>query len=261
MRFGFAALAVLSVSLFSFAASAQEGKLTPEQKEEIRGVVRDYLTTDPTVTKDALSALQQYMEAEASTRLKAVVKENTDAIYNSKLSPVGGNPSGDVTIVEFFDYNCGYCHMAAALVERLVREDPGVKIIYKQFPILSEDSSTAAKVALAVAKQGKYTEFHAAMMNKKPEESGSPSDPMAAATALGLDMEKIKTDSESAEVKAEIEQNYALAQKLGIRGTPAYIIGDTLTPGAISYAQMQELVAAARTKQEAKEAPAPTKMN
>lgn len=246
MRFlGFAAVYLALVS----PALAADG-FTEAQKQEIRQVVRDYLVSDPTVVKDAVDALQAKMQADELARVNSVIKEQHDALFKSPTSPVGGNPKGDVTVVEFFDYNCGYCHATAPLVEALIKDDPGVRLVYKEFPILSESSAAAATAALSAAKQGKYVEFHNELFSSEGEVTMDRL--LAAATKVGLNVDKWKKDLGDADVAKEIEANRGLAVRLGIRGTPGFIIGDKMYPGAMSGEQLKAAVASARADKKSK---------
>ena len=135
-----------------------------------------------------------------------------------------------MTVIEFFDYNCGYCKKAFPEVAQLVEKDKQVKVIFKEFPILSKGSEEAARVALAAKMQGKYWEFHRAMLEAQGQanEAGA----LRVAEKLGLDMARLKKDMASAEVKKEIDDTRKLATKLGIQGTPHFLVGDRIIPGA-----------------------------
>jgi len=158
---------------------------------------------------------------------------------------VGGNPKGDITVVEFFDYNCGYCKRVAPTVSAVLNNDPNVRIVYKEFAILGPQSLVAARAALAAKRQGKYHEFHDAMMSAEQADGDSVT---ATARALGLDYEKLVKDMEDPKITEQLERNYRLATALGINGTPAFVIGDRLVPGAVDETTMMEIIAAERAK-------------
>jgi protein-disulfide isomerase len=162
-------------------------------------------------------------------------------------SPVGGNPDGDVTLVEFADYNCAYCRRIAPTLVEAEAADPQLRIVYKEIPILGSDSVFAAKAALAARQQGKYVDFHRALMNVR----GVAAEGLvfAMATKVGLDVEKLKTDMEAPQIEAAIDRNIALARALGINGTPSFVIGDQIVSGAIDLEAMQRLIARAREQQ------------
>jgi protein-disulfide isomerase len=156
--------------------------------------------------------------------------DNAKDIYRSADAAVAGDPKGDITVVEFFDYNCGYCKRGMPEVQKLIQADPRVRIVFKELPILSKGSEETARVALAARMQGKYWEFHQAMLASKGVANEATA--MKTAEGMGLDMEKLKADYKSDAVKAELEQSKALAKKMGINGTPHFLVGDKSIPGA-----------------------------
>jgi protein-disulfide isomerase len=203
----------------------------PAQRKELNAIIKEFLLTNPEVLFDAQAVLESRMDKIQSERMAAAMKEYAGDLYRAAASPVVGNvKGGDVPIVEFFDYNCGYCKKAFPDVAKLMEKDKKVRVILKEFPILSKGSEEAARVALAAKMQGKYWEFHRAML----ESQGQASEASALRTAekLGLDMAKLKRDMASAEVKKEIEDTRKLATKIGIQGTPHFIVGDRVVAGA-----------------------------
>ena len=162
--------------------------------------------------------------------LEAIIKDNSAEIFRPAASPVVGNSSGDVTVIEFFDYNCGYCKKALSDVAQLIDKDRKVKLIPKEFPILAKGSEEASRVALAAKMQGKYWEFHRAMLESQGQANEASA--LRIAEKLGLDMARLKKDMASAEVKKEIDDTRKLAAKLGIQGTPHFLVGDRIIPGA-----------------------------
>jgi protein-disulfide isomerase len=159
---------------------------------------------------------------------------------------VAGNPKGDVTVVEFFDYRCGYCKRVTPVLKELMAGDPNLRVVFKELPILSPESNLAAKAALAAEAQGKYLPFHEALMAS--DSSLSMPDILQLATALKLDTAKLQADMNKPEIQAAIQKNHALAQAVGITGTPAFIIGPELVPGAIELPALKELIAKARKR-------------
>ena len=160
------------------------------------------------------------------------------------MSPVSGNPQGDVTVVEFFDYRCGYCKRAFPSVMALLKADSQVRVVWKEFPILGPVSLFAARAAMAADKQGLYHEFHVAVMGA--EEELTEDTVIALAAANGLDIDRLRADMEDPAIDAYLEETRQLAQALGITGTPAFVVGDTLIPGAVDPARLQASVADAR---------------
>jgi protein-disulfide isomerase len=212
------------------AAPATSGPFSAEQKTALEKIIKDYLLNNPEVLMEAQAALEAKMETIQAERLKVALVESAGEIFRRPSAPIAGNPNGDVTIVEFFDYNCGYCKRAFTDVAKIVEKDPKVKVVFKELPILSKGSEEAAKVALAAKLQGKYWEAHRALIALRGEANEQSS--LKAVEKLGLDMARLKTDMESAEVKAEIETVRNLAQKMGIQGTPHFLVGDKAIPGA-----------------------------
>lgn len=240
--------AALAAAVFAAPALAEEAKkMTDAERAEIERVIKEYLKKNPKVVVDALEQWRADERRRQKEEQAKAVKVNFKALTRAEGSPVGGNPDGDVTIVEFFDYRCGYCRRVMPTMLNAVKEDGNVRIVFKEFPILSPQSRIAARAALAAEKQGKYMEFHTALMNL--EANITESLVVALAKSMKLDADQLAKDMNSEEVKAEIEANYALAEKLRIRGTPAFVIGETLVPGAIDKEEMQKLIAEARAKQ------------
>jgi protein-disulfide isomerase len=209
---------------------AEPAGFTPDQKQEIEKIIKSYLVANPEVFLDVQTALEEKMEKEQAEKLKAVVAENAAEIYRQPNASVAGNASGDITVAEFFDYNCGYCKRGLADVVKLVESDPKVRVVFKELPILSKGSEEASHVALAAGKQGKYWEIHRALLEAKGHVNEAAA--LRIAEKLGLDMDKLKQDMASPEVKAEVEKSEALAKKLGVNGTPHFLVGDRAIPGA-----------------------------
>jgi protein-disulfide isomerase len=173
--------------------------------------------------------------------------ERTDELLRDPDSPISGNARGDVALVEFFDYNCPYCKRAAPEVARAQSNDPKLRIVYKEFPILGASSTFAAKAALAAHRQGKYVEFHNALMDAR----GTLTEKAVLDTAgrLGLDLDRLKADMATSAVQAAIDRNLALARALNINGTPGFVIGEQIVPGAIDLARIERLIREARGKE------------
>jgi protein-disulfide isomerase len=170
------------------------------------------------------------MEKIQNERMAVAIKDNSAEIFRPAASPIVGNSNGDVTVIEFFDYNCGYCKKAFPDVAQLIDKDKKVKLIPKEFPILAKGSEEASRVALAAKAQGKYWEFHRTMLESQGQANEASA--LKVAEKLGLDMARLKKDMASPEVKKEIEDTRKLAAKLGIQGTPHFLVGDRIIPGA-----------------------------
>lgn len=234
----FAALALLAVCvagtpLGSIAAT----EFTPSQREAIEGMIHDYLMKNPDVLIDALRAGED-------AKAKQVLSERHREIFDDPATPVGGNPQGDVALVEFFDYRCPYCKQVQPTLETLLRKDPNLRFVYKEMPVLGPSSVVAAHAALAARLQGKYEAFHNAMMAAK----GQISDDVVyhVAGSVGLDVDRLKRDMESSEIDQAVKANLALAEALDIRGTPGFVIGDHIIPGAIDLDALKDLIAESR---------------
>ena len=237
--------------VLSGSAAAQEqshpGGFAAEQVEGIEQIVRDYLLAHPEVLIQSITEYQRRLKQVEAERQQETVAASHAALTQDPDSPVMGNPDGDVTIVEFFDYKCPYCKRVAGTLKEVIEADGKIRLVMKEFPILGPQSIKAARAALASARQGKYEEFHWALMIQP----GNMSDPhiRKIASSVGLDVERMQKDMESEEIDAMIRRNNQLARRLQITGTPALVIGDTLVPGAIDRKALENLVAQARDKQ------------
>ncbi len=227
------------------AQPATAGTLTDAQRKEVEDIVRELITKkEPEMIIRAAQNVQERMEKDETEKGQKAVEKNIDKLVNDSDSPVGGNPKGDVTMVEFFDYSCGYCKLAQPNVVKLLESDKNIRFVYKELPILGPNSVTAAKAALASVAQGKYEKFHEALMTSKDHLNESSI--MDLAKEVGLDTDKLKKDMESEKVQKILATNVELAKSIGARGTPAFIIGGKLFPGAVPIEQMKDAVSAAR---------------
>jgi protein-disulfide isomerase len=211
-------------------ATAVTADFSAGQRQEIEKIIKNYLITNPEIFLEAQSALEAKMEKEQGEKLKVAIAENAREIYRDPVADTAGNPNGDITVVEFFDYNCGYCKRGLHDVIKLVESDPKVRVVFKELPILSKGSEEASRVAIAAGKQGKYWDVHRAMLESKGAMNEASA--LAIATKLGLDIEKLKKDMASPEVETEIKKSEALAKKMGVNGTPHFLVGDRAIPGA-----------------------------
>jgi protein-disulfide isomerase len=234
------AAALLAATPLARAADA----VTPAQKSAFEQIIHDYILHHPEVVIEALQSAEDKMKAQGEERARAAVVERRQELLEDPTAPVAGNPKGDVTIVEFFDYRCPYCKQVEPALEALLKEDRQLRIVYKELPILGKDSVYATRAALAARKQAKYDKFHAAMMAAKGQIDEKIILQVAAST--GLDVERLKSDMNASEIDDVIKRNYDLAQALDIHGTPAFVIGGELVPGAIDIATMKQKIAAAR---------------
>ena len=210
-------------------------------KEEVQEIVKEYINDNPEVIVNAFQKYRTEQQAEQQKEQREQFLANKEKVLSSDVSPTVGSDADDaLVVVEFFDYNCGYCKRAIGAVKKVIEENEDVRFVFKEFPILSDSSRVAARYALAAAEQGKYLEYHNALMNAKGGKSEEKL--LSIAEDLGLDTEKLKKDAGSSKIEKEISDNRALAQSLGISGTPAFIIGDEMQPGYIPYERMQEII-------------------
>lgn len=214
-------------------------------KTQIETIVRDYLIANPEVLLEATDALKAKQEKQREGRFASAMTKNEAQVLRSPGDHVVGNPDGDVTIVEFFDYQCGYCKQVLPDLLKLIEQDKNVRVVIKEFPILGEASVLAASAAIAAKKQGKYWEIHQAML-KEPELTEDTI--MRIASRLGLDTAKLKKDMTSKDVEDQITQTHDLARKLEIDSTPSFIIDNKQVPGALSVEQFKRHIADARKK-------------
>jgi protein-disulfide isomerase len=244
---------LLAPALFALAlcaappvASAQS--FSDTQRGDIEVIVKNYLVSHPEVLEEAMAELNKRQTAEEAKKHEANVTQNANTIFNSPRGVMLGNKDGDVTFVEFFDYNCGYCKRAMADMLDLMKTDPKLKVVLKEFPVLSPGSVEAAQVAVAVRMQDpsgkKYLDFHQRLLGGR-----GPADKahaLAAAKDAGLDVARIEKDMASPEAKATIEENFKLAESMGMNGTPSYVIGKQVVIGAIGLEGLKEKIGLAR---------------
>lgn len=241
----FASLICLLLALPAMADShkAADG-VAVQDKAAIERIVRDYLVRHPEVIVEALQEMQRRETLAEAERSRAMIAAHITRLDDPTGRFVAGNPDGDVTVVEFFDYRCGYCKRAFPSLMEAITQDGNVRLVFKEFPILGEDSMLAARAALAAARQDRYYDMHVALMQERG--SYTLAKVLAIALDLGLDVDALRRDMDAPEVEAAISTNYELARALKITGTPGFIIGDQVIPGAISTEQMLSLIEKAR---------------
>jgi protein-disulfide isomerase len=227
------------------AQAAQTAAQTgPTQSQNIDAIIHDYLMNHPDVLIAALKAAEDKLNRDNDAKATQAVVQNRREIFDDPMTPVGGDPHGNATIVEFFDYRCPYCKQVQPSLEALLKQDPKLRIVYKEFPILGPVSITAAHAALAAQKQGKYDAFHDAMMAAR----GNITDDTVykVAASVGLDVGRMTRDMVSPEVARQLKANMALADQLEVHGTPAFVVGDKVVPGAIDLASLKTMIADSR---------------
>ena len=240
------ALFVLALCGAPSAASAQS--FSDIQRGDIEAIVRNYLLKNPEVLEEVIAELTKRQSAAEAEKHQASVAKNKEAIFNSPRGVTVGAKDGDVTMVEFFDYNCGYCKRAMMDMMELMKTDPKLKVVLKEFPVLGPSSVEAAQVGVAVRIQDasgkKYLDFHQKLLNGKGQADKARS--MAAAKDAGLDMARLEKDIASPEVRATLEENFKLAEAMGMNGTPSYVIGKQVVIGAVGVETLREKIGVAR---------------
>ena len=235
-RFARAFALAATTALVSFSpAFAQE-----MDEDALKALILQTIRDNPEVVMEAIETLQAREEAAKELAAAEALKTQKAALQNDPNAPVMGNPDGDITVVEFFDYNCGYCRRVFPAIQELMAGDTNIKVVMREWPILGEESVFAARASLASRKQGKYEEFHTALM----EFQGRASEAVVLRVAddLGMDIDQLRADMEGPEVEAHFAASRQLTQALGLNGTPAFVFEDQLVPGAIELEQMQALV-------------------
>ena len=240
---------LLFVSCFAAMALAMPVAAAPKtdaEKAEIESIVRDYLLANPTILREMADKLEANdKQAEEAQRDKALATFK-DEVFKTASDPTIGSKKPDVTIVEFMDYNCGWCKKSVKEIQSLVGADKNIKVIFKDFPIFGEHSEYAAKAALAAERQGKYWELHQAMFGHEGQVTTDVVNQLA--EAQGLDMTKLQADIGSKEIGERIAANMQLAKNLAINGTPAFVIDDKVYGGYLPIEGMNEAIAEVRAK-------------
>jgi len=245
-RFLLAACVMAAMAPASPSAHAQNVAFSPEQRQQIIKIVRDALKSDPSILRDAVVALQADDSARDAADTKARIAASQKALLADAADPVAGNPAGDVTVVEFYDPRCPYCRRMVPAIDAMLHKDHGLRLVYKEIPVLGPASLTEARAILAAQKQGGYLKMQAALMSNPAE----PTDALIAATArsVGLDPTRLAADMKSPAVNAKIEQNMTLARTMKVDGTPVFIVGTEFIPGAVDQAALESAISAARKK-------------
>jgi protein-disulfide isomerase len=218
--------------------------LSPAQRQAVEQVIHDYLLHNPDVLIEALRTAENKLKSDAAAKGAKTLVTRRREVFDDPATPVGGNPHGDATLVEFFDYQCPYCKRVQPDLDSMLRQDPKLRIVYKEFPVLGPVSVVAARAALAAVRQDKYAAFHDAMMAATGHLSNDTVYKIAA--SVGLDVARLKRDMAAPQIAAQIETNLALADALDIHGTPTFVVGGQIIPGAIGLASLKKLVADAR---------------
>jgi protein-disulfide isomerase len=253
LRLPFIAAAALGAALLALALppATRAAEFSKAQSSEIQKIVHDYLVQHPEVIEEAINELQKRQQAAETVKHQEAVKAHAKQLFSSPDQVVLGNPKGNVTFVEFFDYNCGYCKHAMSDMLTLLKTDPNLKVVLKEFPVLGPGSVAAARVAVAVRMQApkRYLEFHTKLLGGRGHADEARA--LAVAKEMGLDMARIRKDMKSPEVEKTLKQDFGLAQALGLNGTPSYVVGDDVLIGAVGLDALKQKIANARCGKDA----------
>ena len=250
MRFAKSALlgaaTLAGVLVLPLTGQAQPA-FSAQQRQAIEQIVKDYLVKNPEVLQEAMTELERRQQEQQKTAQATALTHEREKLLHSPRNNVVGNPSGDVTLVEFFDYNCGYCKRALGDLQTLMKADPKLRVVLRDFPVLGPESVEASRVALAVRQQiqgDRLFEYHTKLLATRGQVNGARA--LAVAREMGLDVDRIKKDMESPEVRAALQENVGLGDKLGVSGTPAFVVGDTVISGAVGADPLRQAIAGVR---------------
>ena len=217
-------------------------------EDELRALVLDTIRQNPEIIMEAIAILEQRQADAQADAAASVLRDNREMLERDPNAPVIGNPDGDITVVEFFDYNCPYCRRVMPELEEVMAADGDIRVVMREWPILGEDSVFAARAALAAREQGLYEPFHLALMAL--EGRATPGTVMQVAEEVGLDVAKLRADMDAPAIATHFQASMELAQALGFTGTPSFVIGEALVPGLVEAPEMQELIAETRAAAE-----------
>lgn len=243
--------AAATAALLMLPAPSRAEPFSDTQRGEIEKIIKDYLVSHPEVLEEASAELDKRKQAAEAEKTKTEIANRSEAIFNSSRQVTIGNTKGDVTLVEFFDYNCGYCKRALSDLTTIMKDDSKLRVVLKEFPVLGPGSVDAAKVAVAVRMQDagkKYFDFHLRLLGGRGQADKARA--LAAAKDAGFDMARIEKDMASDEVRASIEENMKIAEALGLNGTPSYIVGHEVVVGAVGLDALKQKVNVARCGKE-----------
>lgn len=232
-------LAATVALIIAAAAPLPALALDDAQKKEIGEFIKEYLVENPEILVDVQEALQKKQEEQQQAKAQSAITDNEKAIFSSPYDIALGNPKGDVTIVEFFDYNCGYCKRALADMQELIKNDPKLKVVLKEFPVLGPGSVEAAQVAVAVrlVAPDKYYAFHQKLLGDRGQANKAKA--LAAAAEVGVDTAALEKKLADPEINATLQESLQIADQLGIDGTPSYVVGDSVIVGAVGHDQIR----------------------
>lgn len=248
MPLTFARILISALLLAWAVASPARAEMKADEKREIERIVRDYILQNPEIVEKALVALEAQRREAAAEEKAGKIAELKDTILNSRHQAVLGNPNGRITLVEFFDYNCGYCKRALNDMLALMESDPDLRVVMKEFPILSDGSIEAARISIAVKdlKPDLYLDYHRELLARGGTANRQKA--ISIAKELGLDTDALMKAADDSSVTENLQEVQMLAQALGISGTPSYVVGGELVPGAVGFDRLQTMIQSAAAK-------------
>ena len=246
MRAALKTLLLTLLMLWSAGSAANSAEFSDGQRKEMETIIKDYLLANPEILQEMSQTLEQKQKLAEDEQRKSGLVQNAEQIFRDKSDFVAGNPKGNVTMVEFFDYNCGWCKKGFPEVLSLIESDKDLRFVMKEFPIFGEDSEYAARAAIAAIKQGKYWDLHVAFFQHEGKIAKDSVDEIAA--GIGLNMDQLKKDMDDPATAEILARNRNLAQSLAINGTPAFIIDDRLVPGYLPKAELASTINEVRAK-------------
>ena len=235
----FLILTIMTTALFPISSNAETFT-----RVDIEAIVKEFIEKNPEVILDSVEAYGDRQQQASAEEQQKAVDAHMEWLENNDILPVAGNPDGDVTVIEFFDYNCGYCKKALDDIVKLMGEDNNIKFVFVELPILGRTSEMAARYALAAKNQNAYLDYHIGLMQNRGPLTESSMETIA--EKIGLDIEKLKADANSDDITKQVAEKAAKASQMGISGTPAFIIDGKLYGGYIGLDRMREAVAEAR---------------
>lgn len=220
-------------------------------RTQVETIIKEYLIQNPEIIMEAIGVLKERTERETLENNRKTILNNYELLFNDPSSVVMGNPNGDITLVEFYDYRCPYCRKMHPQIEWLITSDPNLRVVMKQYPVRDEPneppiSLVAAQLVLAANKQGKFSALHNAFFSAEQPLSEGLMYTLASST--GLNMVRLKKDSQSPEILKQVRETLLLADRLGINGTPTFVIGDIIVPGAVEMMVLTQLISRARSQ-------------
>jgi len=236
------AVPLAAAMLFAAPVAALAQTFSPDQRQQVENIVKDYLMAHPEVVQEVLAAVEKHQKDAEAQQQRATIRANNATLFNSPHQVVLGNPHGKIEMVEFFDYNCGFCKHALPDMVKLLDTNHDIKFVLKEFPVLGEGSVEAARVAVAARMQDpkKYMQFHQKLLGGRG--AADKARALAVAKEVGFDMARIERDMTSEEVNTTIAEDMKLADALGVNGTPSYVVGDELVVGAVGFDELKKKI-------------------